>query len=273
MRTEGIRLDDGDQCAAILVCRGPGETLACLATRPLRLPLVSRLGRIITVLSAHGVDGALVGGICRTAVDLLEADGAGLALLANGHLSSICAHGVMAEIGEELQFTLGEGPTRDAMAGGVLVESDALPTDSRWPMFASGIAHTEAVSIAAFPVRIGGARIGALTVYRKEPVRLSADQAADGYVLAQVAAHVILAAQAGVTDDGLMAEMEAGFARMEPVHQATGMIMGQLGVGAEEAAARLRSAAFVADRPIIDFAGDVIEGRTTLSGDADLLGA
>lgn len=230
---------------------------------------MSRLGRIITALSAHSVNGSLVSGICSTAIDLLEADGAGLAMVRNGSQSTICAEGPMAEIGEELQFTLGEGPCQDAMAADVLVESDRLPTDPRWPMFASGMAGTDVLSVASFPVRLGGARVGALTTYRKQSVRLSADQAANGYVLAQVATHVILAAQAGIGADGLIAEMEAGFVRMEPVHQATGMIMGQLGVGPDQALARLRSGAFAAGVPIIDFARDVVAGRTVLSDDSD----
>ena len=230
---------------------------------------MSRLGRVITALSANRVNGSLVGGVCSTAIDLLEADGAGLALLTDASSSTICAEGLMAEIGEELQFALGEGPCRDAIAADVLVESDRLPTDPRWPMFASGMAGTDVLSVASFPVRIGGARVGALTAYRKVPERLSADQAANGYVLAQVAAHVILAAQSNIGDEGIITEMEAGFVRMEPVHQATGMIMGQLGVGPDQALARLRGAAFAAGIPIIAFAREVVAGRTVLSDNSD----
>lgn len=264
MRNGRKRYEDGHEGAPTPADCSGERTSARTVPRSPRL-LMSRLGRVISLLSAHSVEGSLVSGVCATAGELLQVDGAGLALLANS--STICTHGGMAEVGEELQFTLGEGPCRDAMAGNVLVESDRIATDPRWPVFASGMAGTEAVSVAAFPVRVGGARVGALTVYRKVSGRLSADQAADGYVLAQVAAHVILAAQASVGGQGFLGEMEAGFVRMEAVHQATGMIMGQLGVGAEDALVRLRSTAFATGRPVIDFARDVIEGRAVLSDD------
>lgn len=45
------------------------------------------------------------------------------------------------------------------------------------------------------------------------------------------------------------------------VHQAVGMIMAQLGVGADEALARLRGDAFAHDRTVLEAAVDVVARR------------
>lgn len=130
----------------------------------------------------------------------------------------------------------------------------------RWPGFTEGMMAAGVKSVASFPLLIGDSRFGALTMYGTESGRLTDDQVADGYVLAQVAAHLLLGAQARTPDDTLLAEMEQGFVRLAPVHQATGMVMVQLGVGATEAFVRVRSRAFALGRPLVEVAADVVAG-------------
>lgn len=68
-------------------------------------------------------------------------------------------------------------------------------------------------------------------------------------------------------DDDVIEELGVRFLRMEQVHQATGMIMAQLGVGAEVALLRLRAAAYAADRPLIEMARDVVARTIALPPD------
>jgi hypothetical protein len=49
------------------------------------------------------------------------------------------------------------------------------------------------------------------------------------------------------------------------VHQAAGMVMGQLGSSIEEAMVRLRAAAFAEDRTVNELALDVVNHRRRLS--------
>lgn len=229
---------------------------------------VNRLARITVALVGNNGAGSLVGAVCKTAVDVIGVDAAGLSILAEGNAGTICAYGRFAAAGEELQFTLGEGPCRDAFASEVLVEATDLGAhESRWPVFSPALLDLGVRSVASFPVRIGGARLGALSVYRTRTGSLAPEQVLDGYVVAQVAAHAIVAAQAKVSDDAMIDEIEAGFARMEPVHQATGMVMAQLGISAEDALARLRATAYVADRSVHDLARDIIDRRIDLTGE------
>jgi hypothetical protein len=221
------------------------------------------------ILGAERAGGTLLGSVCRTAVEVMGTNGAGLILLTNMHRGPICSHGEFASFGEELQFSLGEGPCGDAFAGGELIEVVDLSSGQgeRWPLFSPAMTGAGVTSLASFPLRIGGARFGALTLYRSSYGELSFDQVADGYVLAQIASHLIIAGQAQIGEDSVIPEIEAGFVRMEPVHQATGMVMAQLEIGAEDALARLRGAAFGTGRTLLDMAIHIVLGRVELPRD------
>ena len=230
---------------------------------------MSRLGRILPILLANRGEGTLVGAVCLTAVGAIGVDGAGLSLLSGEHRGPVCSHGAFASLGEELQFSLGEGPCIDAYAASELIEVTDLASHEgkRWPIFSEEMGDAGAGSLASFPMRIGGARFGALTLYRSAHGELSSDQVADGYVIARLAAHLIVADQARIDGDLAISDLETGFARMEPIHQATGMIMAQLTVGAEDALARLRGAAYTAQRSALDMAMDIVAGDVVLPRD------
>jgi hypothetical protein len=53
------------------------------------------------------------------------------------------------------------------------------------------------------------------------------------------------------------------------VHQAAGMVMGQLDSSIEEAMVRLRAAAFAENRTVNELAADVVNGRRQLSKEAE----
>ncbi len=64
---------------------------------------------------------------------------------------------------------------------------------------------------------------------------------------------------AGGVDHGLGSRAE--------IHQATGMVLAQLGFSATDALARLRAHAFVEQRLLIDVAEDVVARRLTFTQD------
>lgn len=230
---------------------------------------VSRLGRILPILLANRGEDSLVEAVCATAAAAMEVDGAGLTLFTSEHRGPVCTHGALASLGEDLQLSLGEGPCVDAFEGGELIEVADLASHNgtKWPIFSKEMADAGAGSLASFPLHIGAARFGALTLYRSAQGELSSDQVADSYVIAQLAAHLIVAKQARVEGDHVLGDIESGFTRMEPIHQATGMIMAQLSVGAEDALARLRGAAYAAQRSAIEMAMDIVGGKVVLTRD------
>lgn len=158
---------------------------------------------------------------------------------------------------EELQYTLGEGPAVEAFRGGgpVLV-GDLEAEQARWPGFAGAGAEEGLAAMFAFPLQVGGIRLGTLDLYRRRPGGLSADAIADAAVLADLATLALLENE--LADDRDKLRMEVSY---QDVHMATGVLAAKLRIGLEDAFARLRAHAFAERRSLLDVSRDVLERR------------
>ena len=154
--------------------------------------------------------------------------------------------------------------------GTAVLEPDlAAPTLARWPGFAAPAVAGEAKAVFGFPVRVGAARLGALSLYRDRAGPLSDDQHADALVMADVAARAVLSMQADAAPGTLAAELASEADLHSVVHQAAGMVSFQLGVTVGEALVRLRGHAFRTDRLLADVADDVVNRRLRFGDHAD----
>ena len=66
----------------------------------------------------------------------------------------------------------------------------------------------------------------------------------------------------------LMPDLDDALAPRLEVYQAQGMVMVDLGVGVDEAMARLRAHAYAVERPIADIARDIVAGNLILERDS-----
>ena len=225
----------------------------------------ARLDHVLRRLAVHlDEDGSVGGALCATCVDVLDLPGAGIMLQAGDGTSgswSVSA-GTMSTL-EELEHTLGEGPCVDAFTLGVpVLEPDlAHPADPRWVGFTAAALAAGASAAFGFPLAIGDVRIGSLNLYAERPGGLTEAQHADALLLADVATHVVLAAQANAPTEALAGELEDIGAHQLRVHQATGMVSAQLGTSVVDALAVLRASAYSSARPISEVATDVLERR------------
>jgi hypothetical protein len=176
---------------------------------------------------------------------------------------------------EALEFTLGEGPGVGAVAAGVpMLAPDLLDAKDRWPAFAPAAGALGVRAVFAFPLRIGAISIGVLLAHRATPGPLAGDQFTDALLLADAVAIFLLHRQstqsAPVDMDTPWSEpgLEQPETYRAEVHQATGMISVQLGVGLAEALVRLRAHAYGNDRLIAEVAADVVARRLRFDGSA-----
>jgi hypothetical protein len=202
--------------------------------------------------------------------DALAAAGVGLSMSRDHDpREPVLASAPAAEELEELQFTLGQGPCIDAVAcrGPVLVPDLVLPDSQwRWPQFAPAAAERGVRGMFAFPVAVGAALVGVLGVYRFHAGPLSAAELADGFVFADTLLMLALDERSGIIQGH---DSEAGHPgtgtpvpmRRAQVHQATGMVAAQLGVGVPDALAALRARAYVTGQRLSDLAVDVLARR------------
>ena len=226
----------------------------------------SPLSRMFAALARTG-DGRLEPRLCSTCVELIKVDGASVAVFADtSGWGALCTSDAVASKLLDLQQTLGEGPTLDAYHSGIPVSEVALgdPHDPRWVAF-SGQAHgAGAAAVFAFPLRVGAARVGALTLHQRRPGPLTSDQQADALVLAEALTDFVLAIQAHAPPRVLAAPLEAVASYHAEVHQAAGILAARLGVGVNEALVRLRAHAYAVDRPLAAVARDVVTGKLRL---------
>jgi hypothetical protein len=211
--------------------------------------------------------------VCAAAVAGVAVDGAGVTVMLGPTLrDSVHATDRVAGELEEWQMTLGQGPCVDAYTTGgpvLVADLDRPDSSARWPAFAPAALDSGARALFALPLQVGAIRLGVLDLYRSRPGGLDRHELADALVFADTAGMLLLdsaaAPRAGDADRAW--ERDDSTAHQVQVHQATGLILAQLGVTAEIAYARLRAYAYAQDRRLGEVARDVVEGRLRFEAD------
>lgn len=207
-------------------------------------------------------------GICSVSAELLSAEGASIALLAAyGRPVAVYSSNPSFDRLDDLQFTLGVGPTLDAFWRGAPVAEADLVADPplHWPGFADQAMLAGVGAAFSFPLQVEAARLGALTVYRSGPGHLGPDRSADAGVMAGVITRSILDLGAGAGADVLASGLFQGRVDLLPVHQASGMVAAQLHIGVGEALACIRAHAFVTGTTIQHVGAQVVSEQLQIS--------
>ncbi|MEV7042517.1 GAF and ANTAR domain-containing protein [Amycolatopsis sp. NPDC051061] len=203
--------------------------------------------------------------VCQACVSLLPVDGASISvMLGTQHRQSLYASDAVAEHLEEAQFSLGEGPCFEAFDTGrpVLVPDLVQRANHTWPVFAAQISAEQVGAIFAFPLRRGAARFGAMDMYRRTPGWLSPAELATALQIVDIATSALLAVSATGPEGEIREDWLTELVRDRTVvHQATGIVVAEFAIPAEQALARLRGYVFVTGRQIQGVAEDLVTGR------------
>jgi len=205
--------------------------------------------------------------VCAAAVAAVGVDGAGVTVMASPTVrDTVHATDRVAGELEEWQLTFGQGPCVDAFtAGGPVLAGDLDSAEyaARWPVFTPAALDSGAHAVFALPLQVGAIRVGVLDLYRTRAGGLGPHELADALAFADTAGMLLLDAAAGTQPDTaeLAWQRDDPTAHQVQVHQATGMVLVQLGISAEAAFARLRAYAYAHDRRLGDVARDVVERR------------
>lgn len=217
-----------------------------------------------------GTDGRLER-LCTALTRALPSMGVGLSLLTDERDAggTLAASDARSRVLEELQFTVGEGPCIDAYLSRRPVLEPDLHTHGtrRWPGYTPAAQQHGVRAVFAFPLQVGAARAGALDIYRAEAGSLTPKALAQAFTFADVAMGLLVDGQARAGDRLPSPQLDGALANRVEVYQAQGMVMVDLGVGIDEAMARLRAHAYTEDRTISAVAKDIVNGRLTLERD------
>jgi hypothetical protein len=193
-------------------------------------------------------------------VGMLSVTGAGVAVIRDGqHRGAVAVSDRYAGAVDDLQFTLGEGPSiaADGSAGPVL-EPDLVFAFAQWPAFTPAALGQGVRAVFAFPLRMGGIHVGVLSLYRDTPGDLSGVDLQDAIALGRIATHLVLDLEANLAPGTLPDRLAEIVDHRAGVHQATGMIAVQLDTDVATALGRLRAFAWSRERSIDDVAAAVV---------------
>ncbi len=203
----------------------------------------------------------------RPFVDVLPVSGAAVSTL--GPLlgsETLAATDQLAARLDELQFDLSEGPCWVAMAAKRPVLEPAL-MDGRpreWPAFAAAASEHGVNSMFAFPLVVGALPIGAVDLYSIPAIDLTNEQCRQAIEMSDIIGRHVLrrAIRAGEVPD---ADDEPGGFSRRVVHQATGVVIAQLGLSPDDARLVIQGHAFAAGRPMKEIAREIVNGSLEFS--------
>jgi hypothetical protein len=213
--------------------------------------------------------------LCALCTELLSVTGASISLMAqNAARRLLCSSDEVSRRLAETQYSLGDGPCMHAFANGTPVFAADLSKAQdaqRWPMFALRALETGAKAVFSFPLSVGAIAAGTLDLYRDSPGPLTEGETGAALLIADAATLGVLRIYAGRGETEYVegygeSDWPGAEVDHDEVHQATGMVMIQCDVGAEEALLMLRARAFSRGMTLSALAHEVVKRRIRFGG-------
>ena len=235
-----------------------------------------RRALVAELMAMQSVEGESIGMVvmlehlCRAALYNLAVVGVAVSLM-----SDVGSAGVVAGADErsvsidELQFTLGEGPSHDAFAlRRPVLTADLQSNDGRkWPGYSAAAQDAGVHGVFAFPLHIGAAAFGVLNVYVDRAGPLEFQQLTMALTFAEIATEVLLNEDATTDDGRLHLGVETVLHYRAEIYQAQGAVMVELGVNLGEALVRMRAYAFANDHSLAELASGIMSGQIEIGNE------
>ncbi|WP_222268807.1 ANTAR domain-containing protein [Modestobacter marinus] len=165
-----------------------------------------------------------------------------------------------AQAFDGLQLQAQEGPCWTAYADGSVVLSPDVPDAVRWPMLAKLAADAPVRSVLALPVGMEGERRGVVNVYSSHRHAFGPSNRQIAELVAGAVAGVLQTVAERESLQRLSANLEHALTSRATIDQAKGVLMAHLGIGPDEAWARLVALSSRLNIKVRDLARLVVEG-------------
>jgi len=187
------------------------------------------------------------------------ADGAGLTLVEVDRADTIVMTEPFVRQGDDIQYSLGEGPCISAAATGVTMRSGSLGRDRRWPRFGGQVGRLGVHSVLSLPLRTREGVLGAMNVYAH--ARDAFDERAEqlGELFAEPAAIAVQNAQILAQTRRLAEALQVALDNRAVIDQAIGILISRSGVTADEAFTRLTTLSNTENRKMAAVAADIVQ--------------
>lgn len=221
--------------------------------RPIRSDVLAAVAGVLAEVSEE----PLALRLCRLVTDAAGADGGAMSLATgtSSHLPLAATDATAARL-DDLQEILHSGPGARAFLEGAEASLDTTRPSPQWVQTATVLAQSVGeCTLHAIPLRAQDQQpVGVVTCYCRPPGPL---QSADGLseLLSEAVGAVVASAH---RVQGVLTE--ESWDTRDRIHVATGILIGQLGIGPDDAYALLRGHSFAHDQPLNATTDEVLDG-------------
>lgn len=208
-----------------------------------------------TIWDEPGLPGSLATDCAR----LLDVTDITISFVGTSDQPIVCASSDDARTLDEWEFTLQEGPCFDAGVDSTSKSAETAASNTNpWPRLSAKAQAIGYQSIAGVPLRAGGTTFATLNLQDRHR-KITPETLADAERIAAELASLVV---------GSLSQQPASLdqpAEHDTFHQATGMVMSQMGIDAKSATDVLRAHAWAHDRLLTDIASEVVACTLTFS--------
>lgn len=167
----------------------------------------------------------------------------------------------------ELHFEYGEGPGLESFDGGRPSLVPDLTAVGRWPGYGPAAHACGAGAVFVFPLQVGAARFGLLTLFADQRRVLTDDELDRCLAFASLATELLIDGPGATVNGHLDPDLLDALELRTEVYQAQGMVMVQLDITLGAALSRMRARAFSLGVELGQLSADIVAGRTQLTND------
>jgi len=206
--------------------------------------------------------------LCAQFVDELPITGAAVSVFGTAvPETTVCASDDLAARLDDMQYDLGEGPRWLAVRTRrpVLLPHVRTTEHPAWPVYGTALLETAVEALFVFPLIVGAIDVGVVELYSLSPGSLDRVDQARAASLADRVAWTLLDRILSLDDELRQGNPDLSPLSRREIHQATGMVLVQLGITPTEALMRLRAHAFAHDVSVRQVAHEVVAKTLVLS--------
>lgn len=208
--------------------------------------------------------GTVLDQLSLAVVQVLGVHAAGISVAEDTHLRVVAATSADVVLKEELQIQQSQGPGVDAVATGRWVAADDLATDTRWSDYRRQVLELGCSAVAAAPMTLDSATVGAMTIYASSCHEWQPDERRVAQTLADLATGYIVNVRDVHGAQETAKRLQGALRSTVVIEQAKGILVERFALDPASAFEKLRRYSRDRNLKVHDVARGIVDGTLML---------